>query len=173
MNLILGKIRTGKEPESKNKRLNMPWHEWVWRLVLLPVIYVCLYFLFGYFVAWQQPEVHLFYSGSTEIKPFLTHILTAPPSIYLLQFFRGLLWIGLALPIIKMMKGKTWEASLAVGLLFGLLLTTQLLLPNPYMPASIRGAHFIETSISTFIYGWLIAWLICYPRRVAIKGGQG
>ena len=29
--------------------------EWLKRLALLPVVYVALYFLFGYFIAWQSP----------------------------------------------------------------------------------------------------------------------
>ena len=163
---ILGSIKSDKEQEEPNSRLIMPWRDWTWRLALLPAIYVCLYFLFGYFVAWQSPDVRQLYTGSTDIKPFLEHMLGVvqnTPGIFPFQLFRGLLWIGLALPIIRMMKGKSWEISLAVGLLFGLLLTTQLLLANPYMPASVRLAHFIETSTSTFIYGGLIGWLFSRP----------
>jgi hypothetical protein len=164
--LILGRIKSHKEQEEPNTRLIMPWRDWAWRLALLPVIYVCLYFLFGYFVAWQSPDVRQLYTGSTDIKPFPEHMLGVvqnTPGIFPFQLLRGLLWIGLALPIIRMMKGRPWETSLAVGLLFGLLLTTQLLLPNPYMPAPVRLAHFIETSTSTFVYGGLIGWLFSRP----------
>lgn len=172
--LILGKMRRAPSAASApsaavasvaaepTQRLVFPVQGWAWRLVLLPVAYVCLYFLFGYFVAWQSPDVREFYTGSTAIEPFFTHMLStlqSTPQIIPFQILRGLIWIGLALPIIKMMKGKSWETSLAVGLLFGLLLTTQLLFPNPYMPAPVRLAHFIETSTSTFVYGWLIGWL--------------
>jgi len=169
--LTLGKMRRVAEHEEANQRLIMPWHGWAWRLVLLPVIYVCLYFMFGYFVAWQSPEVREFYSGSTALEPFLAHmfgVVQHTSWIFPFQILRGLLWIGLALPIIKMMKGKPWETSLAVGLLLGLLLTTQLLFPNPYMPAPVRLAHFIETSTSTFIYGWLIGWL--FSRQPSSRG---
>ena len=58
-----------------------------------------------------------------------------------------------------MMQGRRWETALAVGLLCGVLLTAPLLIPNPYMPAPIRLIHFVETSTSTFLYGWLMGWV--------------
>ena len=162
---ILGKLKPVEAQEDTNPCLIMPLRKWVWQLALLPVIYVCLYFLFGYYIAWQSADVRQFYAGSINIKPFFEHMLGIvqdTPHLFLFQAFRGVLWIGLALPIIKMMTGKWWETPLAIGLLFGSLLTVQLLLPNPYMPTSVRLAHFIETSTSTFIYGGAIGWLFRY-----------
>ena len=128
------------------------------RLVLLPLAYIVLYFLFGYFVAWQSPDVRELYTGSPAIEPFFTHLantIKGDALIVPFQFMRGLFWIGLAFPILRMMKGGAWEKAIVVGLLFGLLTTTQLMFPNPYMPAPVRLAHFIETSTSTFLYGAL------------------
>jgi hypothetical protein len=164
--LILGKLRSPGEAKEPKSRLAMAWQGWLWRLALLPVIYVGLYFLFGYFVAWQSPDVRQFYAGSTALQPFFEHmagVVQSTPWIFLFQLLRGLMWIGLALPIVRMMKGGRWEVSLAVGLALGLLLTTQLWLPNPYMPSPLRHAHFLETSSSTFIYGGLIGCLFGGP----------
>jgi hypothetical protein len=158
--LILGKMRR-PETAERPARAPRPRRAAAWRVVLLPVIYVCLYFLFGYFIAWQSAEVRELYSGSTELRPFFAHLwglLQSNPWIFLLQLARGLLWVGLALPMVFMMKGERWETSLALGLLFGLLLTTPLLLPNPYLSTSVRLVHFIETATSTFVYGCLIGW---------------
>jgi len=155
----MGKMRKPKEDEAPVARLGLSTKDWAVRLVLLPLAYIVLYFLFGYFVAWQSPDVRELYTGSTAIEPFFTHLAnTLQGSFALLpfQFLRGLMWIGLALLIMRMMKGGAWEKAIAIGLLFGLLLTTQLLFPNPYMPAPVRLAHFIETSTSTFLYGVLI-----------------
>ena len=165
--LILGRTRPDRAQEAASTRPMMPWPSWAWRLALLPAAYICLYFLFGYFTAWQSPDVRQFYTGSTSILPFPQHILgylRSTPAILPFQWLRGLLWIGLALPIVRMMRGKPWEAPLAVGLLFGCLLTAALWLPNPYMPAPVRWAHFVETSTSTFLYGALVAWLFGRPR---------
>lgn len=167
--LILGKLKSGDYQGKPNKRLVMPWRGWAWRLVLLPVIYLCLYFLFGYYVAWQSPGVRQFYAGSTALVPFFQHmagVVQSNPWIFPFQMFRGLLWIGLALPVVRMMRGRRWETALAVGLALGLLLTTQLWLPNPYMPAPVRQAHFLETSTSTFVYGVCIGWMFSGPSPV-------
>jgi hypothetical protein len=165
--LILGKMRSHAEQGGPNTRLKMPWRSWAWRLALLPVIYLGLYFVFGYYVAWQSPDVRQLYAGTTAIEPFLQHmagVVQGNPWIFPFQLLRGLMWIGLALPVVRMMKGRAWETALAVGLALGLLLTSQLLIPNPYMPAPVRLAHFLETSSSNFIYGALIGWLFCAPR---------
>jgi len=68
--------------------------------------------------------------------------------------------MALALPVIRMMKGHWWEAGLAVGLLFAVLMNSQLLLPNPYMPEAVRLTHLAETASSNFIFGWLIVLLL-------------
>ncbi len=165
--LILGKMRSHGEQAGPNTRLAMPWRSWVGRLALLPVIYLCLYFLFGYYVAWQSPDVRQLYAGTTAIEPFFQHmagVVQGNPWIFPFQVLRSWLWIGLALPVVRMMKGRPWETALAVGLALGLLLTSQLLIPNPYMPAPVRLAHFLETSSSNFIYGALIGWLFSAPQ---------
>ena len=157
--LIMGKMRKVDEVESAAP-LNLSAKEWAVRLSLLPVAYIVIYFIFGYFVAWQSPDVRLLYTGSTSIEPFFTHMghtLQNGFEIIPFQFVRGLVWIGFALLIIKMTTGATWKKAIVVGLLLGLLLTSQLLFPNPYMPAPVRLAHFIETSTSTFLYGVLVS----------------
>lgn len=157
--LIMGKMHKPKEGEAPIVPFELSAKEWAMRLTLLPLVYIILYFLFGYFVAWQSPDIRELYTGSTAIEPFFTHLantLQGSSALLPFQVLRGLMWIGLALVILRMMKGGTREKAIVVGLLFGLLITTQLLFPNPYMPAPVRLAHFIETSTSTFIYGVLI-----------------
>jgi hypothetical protein len=61
-----------------------------------------------------------------------------------------------------MTKGKWWESGLAVALLFAVM-TSQLLLPNPLMPAEVRMAHLVETATSNFLFGWLVV-LILWSR---------
>jgi hypothetical protein len=177
--LILGKMRTRGGEEAPNDRLVMPWREWAWRLPVLAVAYACIYWLFGYFVAWQSEAVRVYYTGSAELKPFFAHLATTMrdmPWLIPFQLFRGLLWVVLALPVVRMMKGRPWESALALGMLFGLLLTSQLLLPNAFMPPAVRLAHFIETSTSTFLYGCLVGALLCWRSAGAnpvVERGSG
>jgi hypothetical protein len=48
-----------------------------------------------------------------------------------------------------------------VALLFGVVMTSQLLLPNPLMPPAVRMAHLVETSTSNFLFGWLVVLTLC------------
>ncbi len=75
--------------------------------------------------------------------------------LFLLQAARALLWTAIAAPVIKMTKGNWWEAGLAVALLFAMT-SSQLLIPNPLMPAEVRMAHLVETVTSNFLFGWLV-----------------
>ncbi len=160
---LLGKMRSPAEGEAPGGRQAIPLAKLATPALGLSLVYVFLYFLVGYFVAWQFPAIRQLYTGSTEILPFTAHladVFGGNPSILPWQMLRGLLWVGLALPVVRMMDGKRWEVALAVGLLFGLLLTSPLLIPNRFMPAPVRLAHFIETSSSTFIYGCLVGLVL-------------
>lgn len=161
--LILGKMRRSTAEEGPNLRLVMPWTEWVWKLAVIAVAYLILYSTFGYFVAWQSAELREFYSGSTELVGFFEqwgNTLRGNPGLVPFQILRALLWVVLALPVIRMMKGRWWEAALAVALLFAVLMNAQLLLPNPYQPQAVRMWHLAETASSNFIFGWLVVWLL-------------
>ena len=161
--LILGKMRRSSAEEGPNLRLVMRWTEWVWKLAAIAVAYLILYFTFGYFVAWQSAALREFYSGSTELLGFFEqwgNTLSGNPGLVPFQILRSLLWVVWALPVIRMMKGRWWEAALAVALLFAVLMNAQLLVPNPYMPQTVRMMHLIETAPSNFIFGWLIVWLL-------------
>jgi hypothetical protein len=71
-----------------------------------------------------------------------------------------MMWALLAAPVIRMTKGRWWEAGLATALLFAVVMNAQLLLPNPYMPEAVRVAHLVETATSNFIFGWVVVWLL-------------
>lgn len=162
---FLGKIKKPiANTETTNTQLMMPKGQFILKFLLLSIIfYPLIYFLFGYFVAWQFPAVREFYFDSTAILPFFEHMrttLTANPVLPLWQMGRGALWVLVALPVIRMMKGTAVEVSITVGLIFALVMNSQHLMPNPYMPATIRLPHFIETASSNFIWGMLITWLM-------------
>jgi hypothetical protein len=149
--LIHGRMRKTEELKKVNGRPIMPWMEWVWKLILIMFIYVAIYFSFGTFVfrPLAGEAFKEYYAG-----------LQLPIWILPFQMVRALIWTALALPIIRMMKGNWWEAGLAVAMLYSILMGSILLLPNPYMPETIRIAHFIEVSSSNFLFGWIVVWLL-------------
>ena len=143
----------------------MPASEWLWKLAVIAIAYVILYFTFGYFIAWRDPAVREYYGGTDEGNFFsnMAATVTNMPWLVPFQIFRAMLWTALALPVVRMMRGNWSETALAIGLLFAVVMNTQLLLPNPYMPEAVRITHLIETASSNFIFGVLVGTLL--PRR--------
>ncbi len=153
---VHGKMK-GKE-ESKSARLEMPWKEWAWKVVVIAVIYIVVYLVFGALVAVPLggEAFQEYYSGlqlQNWIIPF--------------QFVRGMIWAGLAVLVIKMMKGCWWEAALAVALLFSVLMGALLLLPNPFMPSAVRSAHLVEVLSSNFVFGFIAVVILNVHQRIS------
>src|SRR4051812_22052230 len=172
--LMLGKRQRSASDAESNGRAIMARGEWAWKLALLVSTYVVLYFTFGYFIAWKNPAVLQYYNGIDEGR-FFTHmrtVVTATPWLIPFQALRALLWIALALPVIRMMKGRRPEIALAVGALFSIVMNAQLLLPNPYMPYEVRMTHLVETASSNLLFGLLVGWLLAGDRRCNYDGNS-
>jgi hypothetical protein len=156
--VILGKGRANTDTAiASNHRLTMPVTQWLWKLTAIAVIYPVIYALFGFFIAWQNPNLVAMYNGGTNPDVFNAgQMLT-------LQVFRSMLWVLFAVPVIKMTRGKTWQVAIVVGLLYSLPMAFSLVLPNPYMPdASARLSHLIEITLSNFLFGWIVTYLLLW-----------
>jgi hypothetical protein len=140
----------------------MPALQWAWKLAVIAVVYVILYFLFGYFVAWSNPALSAMYGNGADKQIFdLGHLVT-------LQLGRGVLWALFTLPLIRMTKGSPWQIALIAGLLLALPMNITHVIPNPIMPdPSVRLSHFIETASSNFIFGIVITQLVLWRPSTA------
>ena len=119
--------------------------------------------MFGYFVAWQWPEVRQYYSGTTAIQPFFTHIMntfTNDPVVPLFQILRGAMWAALALLIVRMTKGGALEKSLVVAVTLAVILASGVIFPNPFMPPLVRQGHWYELSSSMLTFGVIAGWVL-------------
>ena len=90
------------------------------------------------------------------------------PWLFAFQVFRAMQWTAFALPVIRMLKGHPWETGLMVGLLFAMG-SSQLLLPNPFMPEAVARVHLVETATSNFLFGFTLVWILLRlgPTRIA------
>jgi hypothetical protein len=164
--LILGKRKGETVDIQQHSRLAMPASEWAWKLAVIAIVYVILYFTFGYYIAWRNPAVVEYYSGIDE-GSFPAHMRTVvrdTPLLIPFQILRAMFWVVLASFVICLMKGEWRETALVVALLFGVVMTAPLLLANPYMPEPVRMAHLVETASSNFIFGIFITWLLTAHR---------
>jgi hypothetical protein len=160
---IMGRVRgAAVASHGDGGRRRMRWPELLWRLLLLSVIlYPLIYFLAGYFIAFRSEAVKSFYTSSPERMPFLESAGDFwGSSLYLFQIVRGAIWVLIALPVIRMMKGNRWERAFIVGLVFALIMNSQHLLPNAHMPADIRLVHFIETASSNLLWGMAVGYFL-------------
>lgn len=154
----------GSSEDISTMLWDRPLFDYAWKFTALALIYVALYMLFGYFVAWQFVGLREYYSGSTELLGFVEqwlNTLKTNPIALPLQFFRGLLWAGLALLASKTLSTeKAWEKPVIVGLLLSIGLSLQILLPQAYMPAAVRYGHFPELLFENFVFGVIASKLL-------------
>lgn len=134
---------------------------WGWRVAAAGLVFVSLYYLFGYYIAWQDPELRAYYEGTDPGSFFaqMKSIAQSTPWMIALQYLRGLMYVGLGLLVICAMRGSWWRAGLAIAMLFAVP-TLYLLMPNPVMPDFPRMTHLIETLPYQFLFGWFLAWFL-------------
>lgn len=129
----------------------------------LAALYVVLYILFGYYLAWQSAELRVFYGGPASLNSFTDQVLATlmvKPEMPFFQYARGFLWIACLVPLFKSFTGGRLELVILTALALGLLPTAQLAFANPLMPAEVSLYHFWEVAISTGIFGALCAWFV-------------
>jgi hypothetical protein len=161
---IMGKMPSKPTAEAPLPGVPMQKGLWTRTVSWLAAVYLLVYVLFGYFVAWQFEEVRVFYSGSAELRPFFAHLwnglLLESQGLLPLQLFRGGLWAGLGIMVVRMTRGGALSHSLLVALLFGGVFPALCLIPNPYMPPGVRHAHFLELLLSMLLFGALAGWAL-------------
>lgn len=130
-------------------------------LILTVIVYPLLYLVFGHFIAWQNPDLRVFYTGSDELRPFTSQIIDSfiGEGLYPFQVLRGFLWVLVALPLIGML-GVSPGRIVLFALANALIPASMLLLPNPFMPASVAVSHLYETASSNFVWGLAMAMLL-------------
>jgi hypothetical protein len=164
---LFGKLKRSESQEQFRLFPDFRFGQWMWKLGAVILLYEVLYFGFGYYVAWKNPAVAAFYQG-TDPGSFLVqmqHVITETPTLIPFQALRALLWAAFTLPAIAMLRRKGLLGAVLAGLFISLPMNIPHIVPNPFMPAAVRQAHFIETASSNFIFGMLLFWLLHRSHR--------
>ena len=160
-----------RDNKMVRKYMQIPPKQLFLKLGVLAIIYLVIYWLAGYFIAWQNPELRAFYGSPGEKLPFLAHTverLSNSPDLFLLQLVRGVLFAIIAMPLIIGSRVNPWVTALLVASLLGIPHLVHIM-PNPLMPAaSVRLSHMIETATSTFLYGLIIVWVL-HRRHYSVR----
>jgi hypothetical protein len=137
------------------------------KLGIIGVIYLCVYMLFGYFVAWQFEELRLFYTGSNEKLSFwgqMTNNIRTNPIIIPFQIVRGILF-GAAIVFVKrMLKTNKIVFIISVCLIY-LCVAVSLIIPNVLFPDTVRIAHLIELTTSMLLFGIIVGHILWDNER--------
>jgi hypothetical protein len=156
---------TGRFRKTKAQAIEFSTLEWKGLIkpaaLLAALIWPLVYFLAGYFIAWQFPAIREYYSGSTVMESLYVmmkaNILSG---LYFFQIFRGMLWVLIAILILNSTTGPWLQKGLTLGLLLSCIGCSQLLLPNPIMPEMVRLGHLLETSTSNFLWGFILSGML-------------
>ena len=161
--LILGKGKN-EDGAKPNPSLIFPAKQWIWKLIIIAIIYILLYWSAGYYIAWQNADLRAFYGSPGDILPFWEHTARtfhSDPGLFPFQAIRAMFWTICAIPIIRGSKVNVWWTAILLGLFFTIPQISGLILENPLMPeASVRLSHMIEAIASNFIFGIIVVWLL-------------
>lgn len=127
--------------------------ERVWKFLVSDLSYSVLYITAGTIIF---PYVRDFYASQN---------LPSVPTILALQLMvRGPVFVVLCLMLVRMLGLPRLQGALAAGAVFTVLSAVALLMPNPYLPDSVRWVHLCEVTSLNFVFGALVAWLWGPPR---------
>jgi hypothetical protein len=141
------------------------------RITLLAAAYVAAYFLAGYFIAYRNPALVAYY-GDTDPGSLLAQVgkvWATVPWLFPFQAVRGMLFVACVAPFILTFLGGRVELALWTGCAYSVW-ALMLLTPNPYMPATVRMSHLVETATSNFLFGCLVGGLLAPVEGL---GGRG
>ena len=136
------------------------------KLGIIGIIYLCVYMLFGYFVAWQFEELRLFYSGSTEKLSFwgqMGNNMRTNPIIIPFQIIRGILFGAAIIPIKNIVNKNKTIFTISVCLIY-LCTAIVLIIPNALFPDKVRIAHLIEMCSSMLLFGIIVGNIMWYNK---------
>jgi hypothetical protein len=172
---ILGGFRRGTREES-SQRAHWSAARWVGTLAATTVAFVALYYLCGYYIAWQNPALRQFYSGTTAIRSFwgqLASIWSSTPWMFPFQAGRGLLFVALTLPAVRMLRGGAARVAFGTALMYAAWDgSVGLILPNPIFPLSVAHSHLVEMVVWGLLFGAFVGWMMGRGRATARANSQ-
>jgi hypothetical protein len=141
---------------------------WIGTLAATTVAFVALYYLCGYYIAWQNPALRQFYSGTTEIRSFwgqIAWIWSSTPWMFPLQAGRGLLFVALTLPAVRMLRGGAQRVAFGTALMYAAWDGSPgLIVPNPIFPPSVAHSHLVELAVWGLLFGAFVGWIMGRDR---------
>jgi hypothetical protein len=134
---------------------------WIWRLTLALVVHQVVFVAAGYWIA----RVSLQPPDSGAIVQELEHVLRDAPWLPGLQVVRGLLWIALSLPLIRMLRGPLWETSLTLGVFWAVVSSGELGFLATHSLDFVSRRHLLLFGGANLVAGALLGALLRVDRE--------
>jgi hypothetical protein len=84
------------------------------------------------------------------------------------QAGRGLLFVGLTLPAVRMLRGGAPRVAFGTALMYAAWDGAPgLIVPNPIFPPSVAHSHLIELAVWGLLFGAFVGWIIGRGRAAA------
>ena len=147
-----------KNKNALTEKINIDIKNIILKLGIIGIIYLIVYMIFGYFIAWQFEELRIFYTGSSEKLGFFGQLINnarSNPIIYPFQIVRGILFGIFIIPLRNMVNKNRNIFIINVCLIY-LCTAIVLIIPNILFPNIVRIAHFIEMMSSMLIFGIIV-----------------
>ena len=135
------------------------------KILSLAVMYIIIYNLFGYFIAWQFEATRIYYTGHSELKGFFTMLFQnfSDSKFVIVHFFRGILFGLVGYIFYTLLECSKSKKLLILALIFGGF-GFQIILPNPVFPEMVRISHFVETTSSMMVFGLIVGFIFSYQE---------
>lgn len=139
-------------PKSKDFKLkSRSILSWIWRIVLCDILYLFFYIIAGLILQKVYPEFMEFYKDKIPSSSLIINV----------QFFRGFVFVGVAILILRTLNLSLTKKAVLIGLIFSILGgIAPLIPPNEFMPAYVRLGHGFEVGTSNFLYGLVTGYLL-------------
>ena len=150
-----------KRKTVEHEIVAIDWKNFFKYLLINGLIYMVIYFIFGYFLAWKSEELRIFYTGSAQDVGFLHKLYENARDnaiIYPIQFVRGMLFTLGTLPLMRIKWNSKHGFLISVCAVF-LCTGMGLIVPNFLFPNAVRLAHFVEMISSMLLFGVITAKL--------------
>lgn len=163
---FLSLIHKGNGISGETKSMSVSYKSLSRKLLIIGAIYILIYNVFGYFVAWQFEATRVYYSGSSELKGFFTMLSLnlIDYKFVIVHFSRGILFGISGYIFYTLLNCSYIKKALILALVFGGF-GMQIVLPNPIFPEMVRISHFIETTSSMIVFGFVVGLVFSHQKK--------
>ncbi len=158
----------GMQGDMISTRLKMPGKEWAWKIVVSAVVYLLLFFVFGFIVYMPLGKALDPVAYTQEQSSIASNTASL---VFPIELLRGALWALFAVPAILALPFGWKKTGLIIGLLMAVPLALSQFLSTT-MTIGLQMAHTAEIVGENMVFGFLLVWVLGVHSRLPAEGPQ-